>query len=61
MRRRTAVAVILGSVLAGCASGGQSVSFPNVTPQTPIPIDATLFRPAGDGPFPAVVQLHGCG
>jgi len=61
VRRRTAVAVILGSVLAGCASGGQSVSFPNVTPQAPITIDATLFRPAGDGPFPAVVQLHGCG
>ncbi len=33
----------------------------------PIAIQATveltgeLYRPAGDGPFPAVVQLHGCG
>ena len=24
-------------------------------------IDAYLFRPAGSGPFPAVVALHGCG
>ena len=34
--------------------------FTNLTPGAPVSIDATLVRPAGDGPFPAVVQLHGC-
>ena len=24
-------------------------------------LDALLYRPAGEGPFPAVVALHGCG
>jgi dienelactone hydrolase len=36
------------------------VRFTNLTPGAPVSIDATLVRPAGDGPFPAVVQLHGC-
>jgi dienelactone hydrolase len=31
-----------------------------VTPSAPQEIVATLVRPAGAGPFPAVVQLHGC-
>src|SRR5262249_38822597 len=31
------------------------------TPGTPITIPATLVRPPGPGPSPAVVQLHGCG
>ena len=49
-------------LLAGCAplGGGQAVRFPNTTPATPASIEATLVRPAGPGPFPAVVQLHGC-
>ncbi len=34
--------------------------FTNATPGAPLAIDATLVRPAGEGPFPAVVQLHGC-
>ncbi|MFT3962572.1 dienelactone hydrolase family protein [Propionivibrio sp.] len=28
---------------------------------SPAPLKAYLFRPAGEGPFPAVVMLHGCG
>lgn len=30
---------------------------------TPAPrqIAGELYRPAGDGPFPAVIALHGCG
>jgi dienelactone hydrolase len=48
---------------AGCASGIVTgpVSFTNVTPGAPLEIAATLVRPAGEGPFPAVVELHGCG
>jgi dienelactone hydrolase len=37
------------------------VTFSNVTPGAPQEIVAMLVRPAGEGPFPAVVQLHGCG
>jgi dienelactone hydrolase len=37
------------------------VRFTNATPGSPTAIDATLVRPPGRGPFPALVQLHGCG
>lgn len=55
-------ALLAGTLLAGCAAGtgGEAVRFPNVTPGAPAPITGTLVRPAGAGPFPAVVQLHGC-
>lgn len=57
-----ATALITAIVLAGCAGliDRQAVVFPNVTPGAPVSIAATLIRPAGSGPFPAVVQLHGC-
>jgi len=45
-------------VLAGCATG--TVAFLNATPGEPLRITATLHRPAGPGPFPAVVVMHGC-
>ena len=53
----------LATGLAGCAAGLTTlpVTFTNVTPGAPQEIGATLVRPAGAGPFPAVVQLHGCG
>jgi dienelactone hydrolase len=46
-------------VLAGCATG--KVAFLNATPGEPLRITATLHKPSGSGPFPAVVILHGCG
>jgi len=49
---------MLASLLSACAG---RVTFPNVTPGTPTEITATLVKPEGPGPFPAVVQLHGCG
>ena len=50
------------TLLAGCAAhtARQTVRFPNATPGAPVAIEATMIRPAGSGPFPAVVQLHGC-
>ena len=53
----------MATLLAGCAglTGGQAVRFPSVTPGAPASITGTLIRPTGAGPFPAVVQLHGCG
>jgi dienelactone hydrolase len=65
VRRRTARAIVavVALSLGGCASAPTStpITFTNVTPGTPQNIAATLVRPAGEGPFPAVVQLHGCG
>src|SRR3954468_18275070 len=31
------------------------------SPKPLVVIDAWLSKPAGDGPFPALVYLHGCG
>jgi dienelactone hydrolase len=45
-------------LLAGCAT--QSVRFPNANPVSPLSVPAALWRPAGEGPFPAVMLLHGC-
>lgn len=44
-------------LLAACA--GQ-VSFLNVTPGNPLRVTGQLYRPAGLGPSPALVLLHGC-
>jgi dienelactone hydrolase len=48
--------------VAGCVTVPRSsmVTFANVTPGAPQQISAVLVRPPGRGPFPAVVQLHGC-
>lgn len=59
---RRAAAVMAATLLAGCAAhtARHTVRFPNATPGAPAAIEATMVRPAGPGPFPAVVQLHGC-
>jgi dienelactone hydrolase len=46
-------------LLAGCAA--THVTFPNATPGKALPVPADEYRPRGDGPFPGVVLLHGCG
>jgi dienelactone hydrolase len=60
---RVAIALVLIALVAaaadqraGAASGPEPVRIarPDVT------LDAMLYRPDGDGPFPAVVALHGC-
>ena len=55
--------MMAAALLAGCAAhtARETVRFTNATPGAPAAIEATLVRPAGPGPFPAVVQLHGCG
>jgi len=58
MPRHVLVAIAASFLLAACAT--PAVSFPNATPGTPRAIPAVEVRPAGRGPFPAVVLLHGC-
>ena len=45
-------------------SGPERIQFPSndadLTGGSPTLIDGYLFKPAGQGPFPAVVALHGC-
>ncbi len=47
------------------AEQAEKVTFPSedgdVTGGAPTMLDGYLFRPAGPGPFPAVVGMHGCG
>ena len=67
-----AFAFAFAFVLAlGCASLSASAA-PQSTPEqiavpaagvssSPAPLAGFIFRPAGKGPFPAVVMMHGCG
>ena len=61
--RALATMAIVAAFTSGCAGSLVTlpVTFSNVTPGAPQEIVAALVRPAGEGPFPAVVQLHGCG
>jgi dienelactone hydrolase len=55
--------IAVAALLAGCLSTPPPpapVRFATATPEAPLSIDATLVRPSGPGPHPAVVQLHGC-
>lgn len=66
-RRILAAIIVAGALLA--ASGGaqaeESVSFPShdgdLTGGAPTTLSGVLYRPAGDGPFAAIVLMHGCG
>src|SRR5256886_12289522 len=58
MPRRPSVALLAVFALVGCAS--TRVAFPNLTPGAPLRVPGWELRPAGGGPFPAVVLLHGC-
>jgi dienelactone hydrolase len=55
---RAAAALLAIGLLATACAG--RVGFENLTPDAPVRIAGTLTRPAGPGPFPAVVILHGC-
>ena len=63
MRVLIMVAVILG--LAQTAFGQDKVSFASndtdLTRGNPTRLDGLLYRPDGDGPFSAIVLMHGCG
>jgi dienelactone hydrolase len=59
MTRSLACLVLAAAALGGCAASTR-VSFPNATPSTPLSVPAEAYRPEGNGPFPAVVLLHGC-
>src|SRR5438445_7440525 len=65
MRRRHALAVITlwvsAGVVGGCAGATSGLSITTTTPNgSSEQIPATLSKPDGPGPFPAVVIMHDC-
>jgi dienelactone hydrolase len=65
MPPRRAAAVLLALAAASPAARAQQpVAFPSadatLTGGAPTALDGLLWRPAGPGPFPAIVMLHGC-
>jgi dienelactone hydrolase len=64
--RATMIAVALSAALGGrWAWAEESVSFPSrdgdLTGGSPTMLTGVLYRPPGDGPFAAIVLMHGCG
>jgi dienelactone hydrolase len=60
MRRGGALLLVTTALLSACV---RVVEFPNAHPGGPrwaLATPGTLAKPKGDGPFPAVVLLHGC-
>ena len=58
MCRPLVVTFIVTVLIGGCAL--RPATFLNATPRVPRAIPAWRTRPAGPGPFAAVVLLHGC-
>ena len=64
MLSRLTSMLVIGSLSLMLAACQTTVSFPDAPldndPATP-PISGLMAKPAGNGPFPAVVMLHSCG
>jgi dienelactone hydrolase len=56
------IALSFSAVTCRAAHDVESVSFPALKPfeDASIALSALQYRPRGDGPFPAIVLLHGC-
>src|SRR5215472_18279620 len=54
---------ILAVILVAALAGSQAMAAPEQIdiPDGSLTLHATLYRPEGPGPFPAVVALHDCG
>lgn len=57
--RRTLFLIMLLLGLAACQTTG--ITYPNTNRADAEHVIAYLAKPEGDGPFPAVMLLHGCG
>ena len=59
---RLALAALAALLVAASAHAQEVVQFPTPARTNPVAaIEGKVYRPAGAGPFPAVVLMHGCG
>jgi dienelactone hydrolase len=56
------IALLFIAATCRAAHDVEAVSFPALKPfeDAPVALAALQYRPKGDGPFPAIVLLHGC-
>jgi dienelactone hydrolase len=61
-RKILVLALVIASTLtlAACASTVKIKGRTSIPDETPLILKGSLMKPQGDGPFPAVVLLHGC-
>jgi len=55
---------LFGCLISSMAIAKENVSYPNAAVPgltSSVKVYAGIYRPKGDGPFPAVIILHGCG
>ena len=62
MQLKLATAFLM-MLATACAAGAAPLPAPHQVdiPSAGVPLHAQLFKPDGDGPFPTVIALHGCG
>jgi dienelactone hydrolase len=53
--------LFLTLLAAACAAGAAPLPAPVDIPASGLTLHAQLYKPEGDGPFPTVIALHGCG
>jgi dienelactone hydrolase len=56
-----AAAILMMLISFALAASPERIDFPLDSNEEQKPISGYLFKPAGPGPFPAVIALHGCG
>jgi dienelactone hydrolase len=64
MTIRHFIVLAVAGFLAACQTDSQRVQYPTVSLpglSAPADIRASIYKPEGVGPYPAVVILHGCG
>src|ERR1700759_3486911 len=61
MRLKSAIVLLTCFVVAAPAMAAPVAPHEVEIPEGGITLRAQLFKPDGDGPFPTVIALHGCG
>jgi dienelactone hydrolase len=61
--RRKSIITLLGCLAVACRAAAAPVAASQQVeiPEGAMTLHAQLYKPAGEGPFPTVIALHGCG
>lgn len=63
MKRLVCFSILLAIILSSSTLAAESVTFAGLSPTVgidPLILKANLVKPEGNGPFPAVIMMHGC-